>query len=59
MASQLALFEEKPLTVERRVKLLEKEWERHKFREGEYFDRYLYKLLKKYDLSLEEYYKYH
>ena len=46
------------LSVEDRVKLLKKEWAKHKFRHGAYFDRYLYKLLSKYDLSLSEYYEY-
>lgn len=32
------------------------EWDAHKFRKGESYDRYLDKLLKKHGLSLAEYY---
>ena len=37
---------------------LREEWNKHRFRKGEYFDRYLYRLLDKYDLSLDEYYRF-
>jgi len=40
-----------------RLELMQREWDNHKFREGEYFDRYLWKLLKKYDLDLDYYYQ--
>ena len=35
---------------------LKAEWDSHKFRKGEYYDKYLSKLLTKYDLSSAEYY---
>lgn len=59
MTEQMQLpIDEGELSPEARVRLLEKEWNNHKFRKGEYFDRYLYKLLRKYDLSLSEYYRF-
>lgn len=39
-----------------KAKKIIKCWERHKFKEGESYDKYLYSLLKRYDLSVYEYY---
>ena len=43
--------------LKRRASLVSREFESHKFHPGEYYDRFLYKILKKYKLSLEEYYQ--
>jgi len=40
----------------RRAVLVDADFDKHKFRYGEYFDRYLYKMLKKHELSIKEYY---
>jgi len=45
------------INKEERLKLLDKEWDEHKWRKGEYYDKFLYKLLDKYDLSLDDYYE--
>ena len=37
----------------RRIQNIELEWDEHKFRVGEHFDRFLCKLLDKYDIDLE------
>jgi hypothetical protein len=42
----------------RRIQRIEIEWDEHKFRRGEYFDRFLSKLLDKYDIDLRDYYRY-
>jgi len=39
-----------------KTKAIKIDFQKHKFRPGEYYDRYLYKLLEKYDLTLSEYY---
>ncbi len=44
------------LPKEKRIELFRNEYNNHRFRKGEYFDKYLAKLLYKYDLSLEDYY---
>ena len=45
-------------SVQERVKLLNNDFRNHKFRKGEYYDRYLDKLLIKYNVTLSDYYKY-
>ena len=42
----------------RRIQRIEIEWDEHKFRRGEYFDRFLSRLLDKYDIDLRDYYRY-
>jgi len=46
------------LPIPDRVKLVERDFANHKWRPGESFDRYLYRLLRKYDIELSDYYKY-
>ena len=41
-----------------RIQNIEMEWDVHKFRPGEHFDRFLSKLLDKYDIELRDYYRY-
>jgi len=41
--------------IVRRMKSVNHDWKKYK---GGYYDRYLMKLLDKYDVTLEEYYKY-
>ena len=44
------------LPKKERLKLFWQEYNNHKFRKWEYFDKYLDKMLYKYDLELEDYY---
>ena len=49
------------LTEQDKVRLIQRieiEWDEHKFRKGEYFDRFLSRLLDKYDIDLRDYYRY-
>lgn len=46
------------MTIEQRVKAVSHDFSNHKWREGEYYDRYLERLLRKYDISLADYYAY-
>ena len=39
--------------------LIDLDFENHKFRDGEYYDRYLNRLLKKHGMTLTEYYAGH
>jgi hypothetical protein len=41
--------------IKEKTKQLEHDWNGHKFRRGEYYDRYLSALLNKYCLTLAEY----
>ena len=49
-------YSEKPDSeIIAKTKALKEDFTKHKFRAGEYYDRYLDKLLKKYNLTLVEY----
>lgn len=43
------------MTKIERLKAFRKEYDNNKLRKGAYLDKYLYKLLDKYDLELEDY----
>ena len=43
------------LPKEKRIELFRDEYKNHRFRKGEYYDKYLAKLLYKHDLSLDDY----
>jgi len=44
------------LPREERIKLFKKEYNSHKFRKGELYDKYLDKMLFKYNLDIDDYY---
>jgi len=49
-------YSEKPDSeIIAKTRVLKEDFAKHKFRAGEYYDRYLDKLLKKYNLTLVEY----
>ena len=49
-------YSEKPDSeIVEKTRGIKADFAKHKFRPGEYYDRYLEKLLKKYNLSLVEY----
>ena len=43
--------------IKGKIKKLEAEFKAYRFRNGQYFDRVLYKLLDKYGLTLDEFYE--